>query len=321
MIAALAYDTGGTTEYDTATAARAATGTTWVRATDTTPKERSVLRETFDIHPLATEDVIDTVRPKTEAYDEYAFVLFKTARLAAGDTVFRDEIETDPVGMFVGDDWLVTLSATPTDAVERVWRAFVEDVTSHHEHGPDVIAYRIIDGIVEGYFDVLNQLEAQIEAVEELVTVTTDADVLESINNVRRDLLSFRKLLWPSREAVSALARGNPAHIRPATEKYYRDVYDHLVQLVELTETYRDLVGGARDIYLNTISQSTNDVIETLTVVATIVLPLTFVVGLYGMNFETMPELGWPLAYPAVLCGMAVVTLILITYFRRQQYI
>nr|WP_240145769.1 magnesium/cobalt transporter CorA [Halococcus salsus] len=310
----------GVTERDGIEDVRAADGTTWIRATDTTPDERQQLRETFDIDPLATEDVIDTVRPKTEEYPDYTFVLFKTARLAPGDTAFRDEVETTPVGLFVGSDWLVTLSVTPVEAVERVW-GLVHDGRLNDDTGADRIAYRVIDGMVEGYFDVLDELEDGIETIEEAVVTPTDTEVLESINEIRRELLSFRRLLWPSREAIGVLARGDAAGIRPDSEKYYRDVYDHLVQLVELTVTYRDLASGARDIYLNTLSQSTNEVMKTLTVVATVVLPLTLVTGLYGMNFETMPELAWPLAYPAVLLGMVVVVVILVAYFKRERYI
>ena len=155
--------------------------------------------------------------------------------------------------------------------------------------------------------------------------VHADIDTLEEINSVRRELLSFRKLAWPTREAVGVLARGDPDQIREDTEKYYRDVYDHLVQLVDLTETYRDLVSGARDIYLNALSQSTNEVMKVLTVVATIFIPLTFVVGVYGMNFSggpaAMPELSWPYAYPAVILGMGAVALVMMGYFRRQGYI
>jgi magnesium transporter len=134
-----------------------------------------------------------------------------------------------------------------------------------------------------------------------------------------------RKLLWPTREATGVLARGDPDEVRGATEKYFRDVYDHVVQLVDLTETYRDLARGARDIYLNSLSQSTNEVMKTLTVVATIILPLTLVVGAFGMNFGegafNMPELTWPLAYPAVVAGMALVTVVLLVSFRREEWL
>jgi magnesium transporter len=157
------------------------------------------------------------------------------------------------------------------------------------------------------------------------VTVSTDSETIENINDVRRDLLSFRKEVWPAREAVGLLARGDPKQIQPQTEKYFRDIYDHLVQIADLTETYRDLVSGARDIYLNTVSQSTNEVMKMLTVVATIFIPLTFVAGIYGMNFANspynMPELGWTFGYPAAMLGMTLMGIIMLLHFRRQEYL
>ncbi|WP_276301004.1 magnesium/cobalt transporter CorA [Halorussus lipolyticus] len=324
-VEAVVYSEDGTTDYTDLRSAREATGTTWVRASDASQAEMERVAAVFDIHGLSVEDVRNGVRPKTEEFDDHTFVLLKTATLRRGETTFREEIRKRSVGFFVGDDWLVTMSMESVDAVERVWRMVVREEGRILRQGPDFAAYRVIDGIVDSYFDVLDRIEDQIEQVEDEVTTSTDIETLETINNVRRELLSFRKLLWPSREAVGYLARGDPDQIRETTEKFYRDVYDHLVQLVDLTETYRDLASGARDIYLNTLSLSTNEVMKKLTVVATIVLPLTFVVGVYGMNFSggpyNMPELGWTYGYPAVMLGMLGVTIVLVAYFRESGYI
>lgn len=253
-------------------------------------------------------------------YPDYTFVLLKIAELAPGETSFGEELLVDPLGICIGDDWLVTFSFTTTDACDRAWRTVASD-SRPLSRGPDFLASRIVDGVVDEHLATLDALEARIEDAEDAVMVSTEIETLERLNSLRRELLSFRKLAWPTREAVGALARGDPDHVRPETEKFFRDIYDRLVHLVELIETYRDLVGGARDIYLNTLSQSTNEVMKRLTVVATIVLPLTFVAGVYGMNFETMPELGWPWGYPAVMLGMAGVTLVLVAHFRRQGYL
>ncbi|ADJ16022.1 magnesium/cobalt transporter CorA [Halalkalicoccus jeotgali] len=301
-------------------AAREAERAVWVRVTDATPADLDRVAETFGIHPLAVEDLSGVARPKTEEYPEYTFVLLKIAELAAGETSFGEELAVDPLGICIGDDWLVTFSFTTTDACDRAWRT-VESDGRVLARGSDFVASRIVDGVTDEYLETLDSLESRIEIVEESVMTSTDIETLERLNSLRRELLVFRKLVWPTREAVGALARGDPDHVRPETEKYFRDVSDRLVHLVELTETYRDLVGGARDIYLNTISQSTNEVMKRLTVVATIVLPLTFVVGVYGMNFETMPELGWTGGYFAVMLGMAGLTLVLADYFRRQNYL
>ncbi len=328
MIRAIVY--GGddrTREYDDLAAARAAAGTTWVHATDATEAEIDRLADAFDIHRLAVEDVANGVRAKTEEFTDHTFVLTKTMRLARGETTFAGEIETSPVGVFVGRDWVVSLSPGPARPVERVWDAVVAGDERLLQRGADFTAYRIVDVIVDDYFELLDRVEDQIEAIEEVVVEATDPDILEDINAVRRDLLSFRKQVWPAREAVGVLARGDPAQVGEESEKYFRDVYDHLVQLVDLTETYRDLVTGTRDIYLNALSQSTNEVMKTLTVVATIFIPLTFVAGVYGMNFDpaaggfNMPELGWQYGYPAVMIGMAAVAAVMVVHFRRRGYL
>lgn len=324
-IRSVVYASEGTAVFTDVQSARDAPGTTWVRVSGGKPAELDRVAEAFGIHSLTVEDVSNGVRPKTEEFDDHVFVLLKTATLRRGETTFEEEIRTESIGLFVGDDWLVTLSKHDVGAVERVWDMIESEEGRLLRQGPDFAAYRIIDAIVDDYFEVLDEIEDQIEMVEDAVTTATDIETLETLNNVRRELLSFRKLLWPSREAVGYLARGDPDQIREATEKYYRDVYDHLVQLADLTETYRDLASGARDIYLNSLSLSTNEVMKRLTVVATIVLPLTFVVGIYGMNFEgspyNMPELGWTFGYPAVMLGMLGVTIVLIAYFRESGYV
>ncbi len=325
MIDAVVYDAAGTTEHDDLAAARAARGTTWVRANEATTAELSTVADAFDIHPLAVEDVINGIRPKTEEFAGHTFTLLKTAELSRGEATFEEEVETEAVGVFMGRDWVVTMATGPDEPVGRVWEALARGDERLLERGADFTAYRVLDAIVDEYFALLDRIEDAIEAVEETVLAATDAGTLERLNGVRRDLLSFRKVAWPAREAVGVLARGDPAQIQERTEKYYRDVYDHLVQVVDLIETYRDLVSGARDIYLNALSQSTNEVMKVLTVIATVFLPLTFVAGVYGMNFAdsryNMPELGWTFGYPAVMLGMLLVALMMLWYFRQQAYL
>jgi len=325
VIDAIAFSESGVERYDDVEAARDADGTTWVRVAEGERAELDAVAETFDIHPLSVEDVGRDLRPKTEEFPTHTFVLVKTARLEGGETTFEEEVRTEQVGLFVGRDWLVTMSTGTVPEVDEVWRAVAGGESRLRRLGPDFTAYRVIDGVVDDYFDLLDEVGDVIEDIEDAVLDGPDPDVLEDLNAVRRDLLSVRKLLWPTREAIGVLARGDPDHVREQTEKYYRDVYDHLVQLVDLTETYRDLARGARDIYLNTLSQSTNEVMKTLTVVATILLPLTFIVGVYGMNFDggpfNMPELGWTYGYPAVMVGMALVSLIMVAYFRAEGWL
>jgi magnesium transporter len=325
VIEAVVYASDGTTRYEDVEAARDAVGTTWVRASNATTEELERVAATFGIHPLSVEDVGRDLRPKTEEYPDHTFVLAKTAKLRRGETTFDEELLTAQVGLFFGRDWLVTLSETSVEPVQRVWDAVESGEGRLLRFGPDFAAYRVLDRIVDDYFHLLDTIEDVLEEIEDGILDGPDPGVLEGLNAVRRDLLSVRKVLGPTREAAAVLARGDPEYVRETTEKYYRDVYDHLVQLTDLTETYRDLARGARDIYLNTVSQSTNEVMKTLTVVATVILPLTLVVGVFGMNFAggpfNMPELGWPYAYPAVMLGMASVSLVMLVYFRQEGWL
>ncbi|QLG61125.1 magnesium/cobalt transporter CorA [Halorarum salinum] len=321
MIRSLSYTPEGADAFERPEAAIDAPGTTCVWVASDDPGELGAAAERFGVHPLHVEDVHNDVRPKTEVLEEYTFLLVRAARFRIGETTFLEEIRTRQVGIFFGDDWLLVLTTEAVPPVEEVWNRVAGDERRALAAGPDFLGYLVVDRVVDGYFALLDEVEDDIETVEERVLAEPDPDTLPVINDLRRELLSIRRVVWPSRDAVNALYRGDADHVTPGTEKYYRDVYDHLVQLVELTETYRDLTAGARDIYLNTLSQSTNEVMRRLTVVATVVLPLTFVAGVFGMNFETMPELSWPYAYYATMLGMAAVALVLTAYFRREGWL
>ena len=306
-------------------AARTATGTTWIRASDVTDEEFDRLGEAFDLHTLEIEDVRSNVNPKVELFAEHTFALVKTARLRGGETTFEEEIRDQPIGLFFGHDWIVTVAIEETNAVETVWERVQREEPRFLQRDADFTAYRVLDAVVDEYFAILDEIGRDIEAVEDRIIDDPDTETLEILNSLRRELLSIRRIVWPTRDAMSVLARGDADHVQASTEKYYRDVYDHLVQHVDLIETYRDLASGARDIYLNTLSQSTNEVMKRLTVVATIILPLTFVVGVYGMNFDggpyNMPELGWQFGYPAVLIGMALTAAVMLWYFRHEEWL
>jgi len=257
----------------------------------------------------ATVDALTARIERDPAFKRIAAAVFR-------QRYYREVIGADLTGFDLAREYRATFVTNLERAVDH---SLLDERLL--ERGSDFTAYRIVDVIVDSYFDLLDTLEDQIESIEEAVIESTEIDVLDEINSVRRELLSFRKLLWPAREAMGVLARGDLKLVQDSTEKYFRDVYDHVVQLVDLTETYRDLVSGARDIYLNSLSQSTNEVMKVLTVVATIFIPLTFVAGIYGMNFEYMPELAWRYGYFAVWIVMLAIGLGMVWFFRRRAYI
>lgn len=326
---AVVYTNQGVRRYEDLEAATSRDGPIWVHARDVDSEVLTTLRETFDLHSLAIEDVLgNQPRSKTEEYDEYTFVLLKRAeRNQRDDIAFAKEIQTTPIGFFIGSDWLVTLSTDELPAAHITRGRLVNGNSRLLRRGPDFVAYRLMDHLVDGYYTLLEEVEDDIEVIEEDVLTETDPEVIQSINTVRRDLLAFRKIAWPAREAIAHLSRGDSDTVSERNERYFRDLYDHLVQVADLAETYRDLIAGSRDIYLNMVSQSTNEVTKVLTVVATIFIPLTFVVGLYGMNFDptaspySMPELLWTYGYPATMLGMGAMAAIIVGYFYRRDWI
>ncbi|MDY6779753.1 MAG: magnesium/cobalt transporter CorA, partial [Halobacteria archaeon] len=312
---AATYVDGEVTEHDSVGDAlrdKDGEGETWIHLYATEDEYDSPdlnrIMEEMGIHSLEIEDILEgESRPKTEEFETHTFVLLKTAKLSSDDVAFDKEVRTTPVGFFIGESWLVTISASENDLneIERSWEKVSSGDDKTVDRGADFVAYRIMDSIVDSYFNLLDEVETDIEAIEERILTDPSNETLEEINDVRRDMLAFRKIAWPSREAISYLSRGNVAEIREENQKYFRNIHDHLIQVVDLTETYRELTMGSRDMYMSTVSQSTNEVMKTLTVVATIFIPLTFVVGVYGMNFTgapyNMPELEWRFGYPAVM--------------------
>ena len=187
--------------------------------------------------------------------------------------------------------------------------------------GPDYLVHALLDAVVDHYFVVMESLGEWIEDLEEeLVTRPTPA-TLHVLHHLKREMIFLRKSVWPLREVIAALERGESPLIKKTTLVYLRDVYDHTIQVIDTVETYRDMLSGMLDIYLSSISNRMNEIMKVLTIIATIFIPLTFIVGLYGMNFKYMPELGWPWGYPLVLILMLGVTVFMLFYFRRKKWI
>lgn len=304
-------------------AVRDAEGVTWINATDSGDFELVV--EAFGVHDLSAEDVRAGGRAKVEEFDEYTVIRVNGIERDVDSWTVTETVREASVGLFVGPDWLVTYATAPLGAIATVRTALDRGRGRIRERGPDFFAYLIVANLLEDYFHALDDIEDRLEGIEDAVIDGPSAATLAEINDIRRDLLAFRRLVWPTREAIATLALGDVTHVDDRTRRYYRDAYEELVELLELTETYRDLATGSRDIYLNTVTMSTNEVTKKLTVVATIVLPLTFVAGVYGMNFGgspyNMPELGWTFGYPATMLGMLAVAVILLAYFQSEGWL
>jgi magnesium transporter len=277
--------------------------------------------EMFKLHPLALEDVVNVhQRAKVEHYADQMFVVVRMAHPG-------DRLETEQVSMFLGKNFVVTFQETlPGDAFEPVRERIRAARGQIRNRGCDYLAYALIDASIDSYFPVLETLGEQIEGLEEEALTRATRGTISRIHDVKHDLLTLRRAIWPAREALHALARDPCPLITDETRIYFRDCYDHTIQLLDLLETYRELGADLRDLYLSSISNRMNEIIKVLTIISTIFIPLTFIVGVYGMNFDTdqqwnMPELRWRYGYMFVWGTMAAVVIFMLYFFRRKGWI
>ncbi len=277
--------------------------------------------ELAGVHKLALEDAVNVhQRPKCEAYGEDVFVVARMPH--AGEA-----LETEQLSVFVKPGLVVTFQERPEDTLGHVRDRLRRSSGRLRQTGSDYLAYAILDALVDGYFPVLDDYGERLEGIEdEMISAPTEASV-QRLHQARRDLLTLRRAIWPLREAVSALLREPIAVIGEDTRLYLRDCYDHTIQIMDLVETYRELASGLMDIYLSSVSNRMNEVMKILTVIATIFIPLTFIAGVYGMNFDpalspwSMPELRSPYGYPIVMGVMALLAVVMLLFFRRRGWL
>jgi magnesium transporter len=274
--------------------------------------------EQFELHPLVVEDIASTgQRPKVEEYDEHLYVVLRML-------TYSDEgghVEAEQVSIVLAGNVVLTFQERPGDVFDSVRDRIRTAKGRIRRMGPDYLVYSLIDAVVDNYFLVCERLGESVEPLhDELVSEPTPAS-LQRIHEMKGELLALRKALWPLREVVSSLERSESQFFQRATRLYLRDVYDHTIQVIETIETYRDMIAGMVDLYLSSVSNRMNEVMKVLTIIATIFIPLTFIAGIYGMNFAYMPELGWRAGYPVVLAVMALIAAGMVLYFRRKDWL
>ncbi len=274
------------------------------------------LGEAFSLHPLALEDVVNThQRCKVEDYDDHLFVVIRLPVCAQ-----PGELTTEQVSLFIGKDFVVSIHEGG-NALESVRERILWAKGRIREQRADYLAYTILDTVIDNYFPVIEEIGNRLNTIDESLETSFSQDQRVAIRHVRSDLLLLRKTIWPQREAISALLRDDCKLISDSTQTYLRDCYDHTIQLMDVTETYRELCADLRDFYLGEISVRNNEVMKTLTIMSTLFMPLSFIVGFYGMNFHNMPELKSPYGYPVAVAGMAAVAGSLLLWFRRKGWI
>ncbi|MDT8903665.1 magnesium/cobalt transporter CorA [Anaeroselena agilis] len=271
----------------------------------------------FAIHPLVLEDILNThQRPKQEDYGDYLYIVFQAFVLEQDGTMAGEQ-----VSMIVGDGYVLSFQESGRELFKAVRERINSGKGRIRREGADYLAYSLIDTIVDNYFVVLEDLGERLEDLEDTLVTRPGQGTLQDIHYLKREMLFFRKALWPLREVIGALSRGESPLIRQTTLPYVRDAYDHTVQVIDTLETYRDILSGMLDIYLSSVSYRLNEVMKLLTIISTIFIPLTFLAGVYGMNFRYMPELEWEYGYPAVWAVMILAGLVMVRYFRRRGWL
>lgn len=278
----------------------------------------------FNIHPLVLEDILHTTqRPKIEDFEDYIYVVL---RMFYYDGITNEldndsEIISEQVSLVLGRNFVISFQEAGGDTFDPVRMRIKNSKGRIREMGTDYLAYSLIDSIVDNYFVILEKLGERIELLEDELLDNPTPDTLEELHVLRNEMIFLRKSAWPLREVSNNLLRGESPLLTKSTQIYIKDVYDHTIQVIDTIETYRDMLSGMLDIYLSSISNRMNEVMKVLTIIATIFIPLTFLAGVYGMNFKYMPELSWKWGYPLVWCIMASVGISMYFYFRKKKWL
>ncbi|HAF71444.1 MAG: Magnesium transport protein CorA [Acetothermia bacterium 64_32] len=273
--------------------------------------------EAFGLHPLLLEDIATPgQRPKLEDYGDFLFLVLSMLKVGQ-----EDEVEEEQVSFVLGPSWLISVQEREGDVFEPVRERIRAGKGRIRGEGADYLLYSLVDAVVDGYFLVLESLGEGLEGLEEEVLGAPVPETAAGIHRLKRELLFVRKGVWPLRETIGGLLRLESPLISNDTRPFLRDVYDHTIQVIDTVETLRDMVTGLLDIYLTSVSNRMNEVMKVLTVIATLFMPLTFIAGIYGMNFQYMPELSWRWGYFGVLGLMALLALGMLVYFRRKRWL
>ena len=272
----------------------------------------------FELHPLVLEDILHTgQRPKCEDYEKYIFIVL--TMLGYNDD--HQTVETEQVSIVLGSNFVISFQERIGDVFEQIRDRLRNAKGRIRKMGPDYLSYSLIDAIVDSYFSILEKMGEKIEFLEEELVTDPTEQTLQQIHRLKREMIILRKSVWPLREVISGLQRTESALIKEPTSLYLRDVYDHTIQIIDTIESFRDMVSGMVDLYLSSLSNKMNSVMKVLTIIATIFIPLTFIAGIYGMNFKYMPELELRWGYGIALLAMVIVTVIMLIYFRRKKWL
>lgn len=269
----------------------------------------------LNIHPLTLEDVLNTyIRPKFEEFENYLFLTLKYI-------YFKEEVEFEQISIIVTENVIITVSESEDSVFENIKKRIKDSKSKIRSLGSDYLMYMLIDTIIDDYFSAFELIGDKIEDLEERVIENPDSQVMDSIYSLKRQIIFLRKIIWPLRDLTFSIRRSNSEIINVTTHVYLNDVSDHIIQIIDTIETYRDMISGIREIYLSSLSNRMNEVMKVLTIIATIFIPLTFIAGIYGMNFTNMPELNWIYGYPVTIIIMIIISAVMVYYFRSKKWV
>ena len=321
------YDAAHFNEYpdatmDTCKASLETPGITWIHLQGhVQPDTLHALGDLLGLHTLALEDVLNVgQRPKFEMYGDQVFIV---GSLPVPD---GDNVRLEQISIFFGNNYVVSFLGTGNHPFEPVWQRLRKDSGRIRRQGADYLLYCLLDVVIDQGFPVLEHFGERLEQLEEVLLEQPGKSALAELHYIKRELLMLRRVLWPQREVINALQRHDLDIVCNEVRIYFRDCYDHTIQIMDLVETYRDIAAGMLDIYLSSVSHRLNEIMRVLTIIATLFIPPTFIVGLYGMNFDrsagplNMPELGWPYGYLAVWGVIILMTVGMLLYFKFKKW-
>jgi magnesium transporter len=274
--------------------------------------------ECYGLHPLVMEDILNTdQRPKMEDYGDYIYIVLKML----DQRNKGNEVITEQISFILGPNFVFSFQEKEGDVFDPIRERIRTNKGRIRKMGVDYLAYSLLDSIVDNYFIILEKLSEKIEYLEDKLVTRPTPETLQTIHHLKREMIFLRKAVWPLREVISGLERNESPLIKESTRIYLRDIYDHTIQAIDTIETFRDMVSGMLDIYLSSVSNRLNSVMKVLTIIATIFMPLTFLAGIYGMNFKYMPELEWRWGYPAVWLIMTGIGVLMLVYFKKKNWL
>lgn len=287
----------------------------WLNLDEEDPVLLDKICELFQVHPLVKEDILlKGQRPKVEEYPHHLFLVAKMVYFK------EEELKMEQISFILGENYLLTFGETEGDVFDRVRQKLKKEGTEVRTRGVDFLLYQLLDALVEGYYRTLEIMGEKIDVMEDNIMMKADKEEMKAIRTLKKDLLYLHKYAWPLREISSYLSKDDPLFVDKETSMYFFDIHSQLMEVIDTIETYRELLAGLMDLSLSSVSYRLNEVMKVLTIISTIFIPLSFIAGVYGMNFKYMPELSSRYGYPLAWASMGAVALGMLYYFKKKNW-